>query len=359
MKYNLNVYTNWKVLPWKKIYTRIQIIQIKIYKATKQNDWRYLSLLKKYILNSNEAKVIAIKNIIDNLYIFSKYRKKIKLFIRNEDKFKILLSLYNYKLYDSSKFYYILNQIKDYLTYLCIKPQCEAKFIFSFYENKKINIFKYFNYIDTCFFKLSLNNKNIFTQYIINNIKLLNDIDRKFYDVINTNISGNLIRDNNFIKQVLINQFVYLNDLFLLLSNIFFVGTNWYQNNLNISYLTKNNRTTLYYNNKILNLKSGINNKIYQYLLIKNIKLFLYKEKTLCKLIKIKYLYKNNILANFIFINFIRLIYPIFNLLIYALLKKNSGNILWKHKNIKINNISFNIFFYNKKVQYIYCNYCY
>lgn len=352
MKYNLNIYTDWKVLPWKKIYTRIQIIQTKIYKAAKQNNLQYIFILQKYLLNSNEAKILAIKNIIDNIYIFSKYKKKIKLFIHNKNKFKIFLSLYNYKL-NNNKFDYILKQIKDYLIYLCIKPECEAKFIFSFYENKTINIFKYLNDINTYFFKFTLNNKDIILQYMINNIQLLNNINYKYYEIIVNNIRSHLINNNDFIKHILINRFNYLNDFFLLLLNLFVVGIHWYQKNLNKSYLSTNS------NKNRLNLQFNIDNKIYSSLLIKNIKSFFYKKKTLCEIIKIKYLYKNNILANFIFIHFIRLIYSVFNSLIYNILKKIYNNIFFKYSNIKINNISFNIFFYNKKIEYMYSNYCY
>nr|YP_009295343.1 hypothetical protein BI108_pgp052 [Dasya binghamiae]AOH77355.1 hypothetical protein [Dasya binghamiae] len=359
LKYSLNTYTCWKYLPWKTIYTRIIIIQKKIYKAAKKHNWKYVLKLQKYLINSNEAKITSVQNIIDELYIYNKNKKKIKFNIQDNDKFIIFKSLYNF--HKEHYFHIIIEQIKQYLIFLCIKPEWEAKFLFSFYEHKHNNIFNYFysinkNNLNNNLLKYHINNKNIFISNIIKKIYRLKYINYVIKNLLYYNLSIFSIKNHyNLIEQILNNQFIYLYEFYQFLSKIFFIDINWYNIYLNkINYITyniKKNQDKLI-SHYILNVQH------YYKFFIDSITLNLFKINIFYKLIKFKYLYKNSLLNSLIFLYYIKLIYPKINKLIYYILKKNNQNILYKYNIMKTDTIYINLFFYNKKVEYMYSNYC-
>lgn len=79
-KYDLNVKTSWSSLPWQKIYTRVLVIQKKIYKAAKLCQFNRMYKLQKYLLNTDEFKIFSIKNIIEQIYLFNTIKCKKKFF---------------------------------------------------------------------------------------------------------------------------------------------------------------------------------------------------------------------------------------------------------------------------------------
>ena len=122
----LNLATNWKYLPWQRIYIRSCKIRNKIYQASRECNIIELHKFRKNIMYSSDAKIIAIQklsNYIDNYY-FSSNRKKYSL--NDKDKFfiyKILSGNYVLDKYVD----HIIRKVKQYIISMYIKPEREAK----------------------------------------------------------------------------------------------------------------------------------------------------------------------------------------------------------------------------------------
>nr|QCI04590.1 hypothetical protein [Apoglossum ruscifolium] len=366
-QYNLNINTSWHLLPWSKIYARIIILQKKIYKATKEYKFKSVYKLQKYLLNSNEAKIISIKYILSELYIYNKYKKKIKYILSDKDKFTILKNLSISS--NNNRFSIIIEQIRQYLIYLCIKPEWEAKFLC--YLNTNNNLINNDNSIDSLnkyyskivLFNSSIKNQKLFIINILKNIKSLKYIQDNLYYWLCNNYYIKLNNINtNFSIQILQTKYIFINELYSFLIKILTIGSNWYSlylNKINL-FIDKNNILYIFqfyyeYNNHInKNLLIKFKNSK---LLFKLIKSILYKNNIFSQLLKYIYLNVPNINIYFINIYWIRQIYPFINLIIFYFLKKNYNNIYFKYKKIKQNNILIRQFFYIKKLEYIYLNF--
>nr|YP_009391222.1 hypothetical protein [Dipterocladia arabiensis]ARW59366.1 hypothetical protein [Dipterocladia arabiensis] len=356
--YNLSINTNWKLLPWKDIYTRIIIIQKKIYQASKSYNWQYLCKLQKYLINSNEAKIFSIKYIINQLYIYNKHKKKIKYKIKDKEKFIIFKVLFD--VCQSS--FFVIEKVKQYLIHLCIKPEWEAKFLFSHYETISINIINNFSIFDkyTNLFTNYLQDKNIVINYIKKKIKALKCLENLLYHNIYIDPQ---IHNKNIIEKIITNHFYYYNEYNLYLSQCFLININWYKLYLHKLNLLQNSNKFLI--NTSLTLKIIIEhfnkiltkNNIYYKCLIQNIKFYLHNHsKSIYNLINFKYLYKYTIII-LIFLYFIRQIYPIINLIIYYIIKKQYKKICKALYSINVYNLNYNVYFYSKKIEYFYINY--
>lgn len=126
------------------------MIQKNIYLAAKKHDFNYVNELQKYLMNSNDVKVICLKHILDKVtnknieFNSSKMYSKRNIYPRT---IHFLLEKY---LLVSKNLLLVNRQIKNHLIYLCITPVNKAKFKSKYYLSKY----------------LSENNTN-YTQYLI------------------------------------------------------------------------------------------------------------------------------------------------------------------------------------------------
>lgn len=336
-KYDLNIDTSWKNLPWQKIYFRILIIQKKIFQAMQQYNLKKLYKLQKVLLNSHEAKIFSIKTIFSKYYIYSNRYNHSQYNLKDKKKFIIFKMLY--RLNNQHKFYLITEQIKQYILFLCIEPEWKAKFINFYYINNNIQInnlnsvnYKYCSskYIH----ELPFNIKYVFTNKIIKKIQsdifINNSIQYWLYNnyYINLNNSFHIIYKNCIILNI--------KHLYNLMSNISLVGLDWY-----IFHLYEVNY--FFTNEKKINVINNCYVKLYISLL-NTIKLRLYRKNILNKLKLNKHINNYrlcnnlnhiiNIYLNFyitkIYLTSIELLYQKINIIIYFWYKKQSNNIYYQ-----------------------------
>lgn len=134
----LDYSTIWKSLPWSQIEEKIFILQQKIYESSKECNQKEVQKLQNYILNSSDSKIFVIQKVVDYISkYYIKYNKE-KYNFNDEDKFLVYKSLFENKIC-SNEVQFVIEQIKQYLVYLCIKPEWEARFepIYKFNVNSK------------------------------------------------------------------------------------------------------------------------------------------------------------------------------------------------------------------------------
>nr|YP_009774104.1 conserved hypothetical plastid protein [Caulacanthus okamurae]QIZ74721.1 conserved hypothetical plastid protein [Caulacanthus okamurae] len=122
----INSLVVWKSLPWKKINQRIFTLQEKIYKFSKQCDRKNIRIIQDYILNSSDAKLLAIQEICNNLNNYYEYNKKRQYKIEDVNKWHI----YRYLFSNTENIYiqkFIIEYVKQFLVYLSLKPEWNAK----------------------------------------------------------------------------------------------------------------------------------------------------------------------------------------------------------------------------------------
>nr|WCH55309.1 hypothetical protein [Hypnea brasiliensis] len=264
---------SWKLLPWIKISQKIFIIQEKIYKFSKQCNQYKVHQLQDYIINSRDIKLFIINKIINNLNNYCyKFNKK-QYQIRDIEKFYIYQNLFNIKKYKKS-IKVVVEYIKQYLVYICIKPEWEAKFepVYKFRLNNSCFIYSITNVLsiyskNTYLFhvrSLSINKniKYLLIPYFIKRLESLQSI--KSY--INYWLNYQVIENSLNIKNIYYNFYPSIfNCLKILIDYITFNGLEWslmYNFNLfeannrifkNIYILIDNNSyITIYYNYSLL-----------------------------------------------------------------------------------------------------------
>lgn len=368
-KYNLNINTCWKNLPWQKIYFRILIVQKKIFQATQKYNLKKLYKLQQYLLNSHEAKIFSIKTIFSKFNLYCNSYNKSRYNIQDKKKFIIFKSLY-YLNNNKIKFYLIIEHIKQYIIFLCIEPQWKAKFMSYYYNDNEIykdffyiNKFNYSKYID----KLPFNIKYICIEDLINRIQLFIYISNaiKYWLIYNFYInlanSFNLIYKNENFK-IFFNSPINLNIKYFcqLIYKISLIGLDWY-----VFYLSENNFS--YINKLTKNYVSNNKTKEYESL-INIVKLNLYRKNILNKSKVNKFINDyfllnklNNIIKTY-YINYIedinlyniKFLYKNLNFIIYFWYKNQNKNlVLEKNKLIK-NNFYLNKFLHIKIIKYSY-----
>nr|YP_010156054.1 group II intron reverse transcriptase maturase protein [Cumathamnion serrulatum]QQY85271.1 group II intron reverse transcriptase maturase protein [Cumathamnion serrulatum] len=362
--YNLNFETNWNSLPWKKINTRIIIIQHKIYKAAKQYNLKHLYQLQKYLLNSTEAKINAIQYVTDKLYLYNKQKKIIRYTIYDSSKFCIFKNLYKYNLYND--YYFIIDQIKQYLIYLCIKPEWESKFFINYVKERNTTIIDDINHLEKYYlynnlFKYNKKNKYIFMKNILKKIRFSKYIQKNlklsFYKHISIHFKDFKI---NYLDGILKRSGTFIDEFYIFLSRILLLGIDWYKLFLNKLDFSENQHSLIPFilNNNKEKMEviyfSCIN---YFKVLFQSKMFFLYDKNSFYKLVNYQYLHYSDICYNYLFIYFIKLVYPVSNLYLYYYLKKYYNNIFFKYNKLKTKNDYINLVFYNRKIQYIYFNY--
>nr|QCI08675.1 hypothetical protein [Sphondylothamnion multifidum] len=142
----------WNELPWHNIYLRLSTIQKKIFQATKKYKKNYIYRLQRYLLNSNEIKLISINYVteaIKKCFSFSNSLINSRHIYIDDKQRNILLSLlFTHNIQNFDNLYFILEQVKQYMVYLCIQPEWLAKLDYGNSKNDHSDtiINKYFNY---------------------------------------------------------------------------------------------------------------------------------------------------------------------------------------------------------------------
>lgn len=348
---------NWKSLPWNKINEKIFLIQKKIYKASQRCDVYNTSKLQLDLINCNEIKIIAIekvcKDIINN--------NKEKYFINNKEKHTLFQSLFKQVNLLSSYILFIREKISQYILYLCIKPEWEARFepiiksnityldIYSFH-NRLINFFKnklisQKNKKYGYYLKYQIDKKYIDLNYFIYKITCTSFIKTKISNWLN-----NQYFSEEYLYKIKKRSILLFNDsnnLFKFFIKIFYTGIEWYSFYDSLFklqfydyFIFKNNRYFQYKNYWIqvyLN-KSQNYSKSYFFTILEalgfsyqNLKIF-YIHAQRDKISFIDYFIKNNQLINILKqykeSSLIEIKQKVFNLFLYKI-----KNILY-HKNL-------------------------
>ena len=56
----------WDQIPWAEVHESVRRLQIRIAKATREQDWRRVKALQKFLVNSFSAKALAVKRVSEN-----------------------------------------------------------------------------------------------------------------------------------------------------------------------------------------------------------------------------------------------------------------------------------------------------
>ena len=217
----LTINSDWKYLPWKKINTRVLLLQKKIFEAAKRNDKKQINKIQNYLLNCNESKIFAIENIINSLKNYYSIYNQEKYICLDKEKFiilKCIFCIYSNTKFLKSKVLIIIEKVKEYLIYLCLQPEWQARLDSTFcayiniYNNSNIRANKFYLnlieiYSNNCNYNYNWNS-------LVNKLKPIPYIERYI----------KLWFQNKYYKQD--NHFCILS---CLLKRIYFIGIIWYQ----------------------------------------------------------------------------------------------------------------------------------
>nr|QVY57899.1 hypothetical protein [Betaphycus gelatinus] len=119
--------SSWKSLPWQKINNRVFTLQEKVYKFSAQCKQQSVYKLQDYMLNSSDMKLFAIQSIYNKIKQYYILADQEKYNVEDCDKQAVYSYLVNGK-QDNEKNQIIIKNIKQYLVYLCLKPEWNARF---------------------------------------------------------------------------------------------------------------------------------------------------------------------------------------------------------------------------------------
>nr|YP_009397830.1 hypothetical protein [Sonderella linearis]ARW67016.1 hypothetical protein [Sonderella linearis] len=358
---------NWDKLPWIKINLRILMLQKKIYIASKKCNLYYLYKVQNYLMNSNEAKVLAIHKTLEYISRYYNTYNKEQYVVNNYDKVLILKFLYYFEYLKNQIFIKIIENIKQYLLYLCIQPEWKAKFSKKidhyFYD---LDLLKINNYTKKYYFNLHIIQKLRGNKFITQSIKnwLHNNHCINFDHISKASFQKNEMKDYS-------DTSIILSYLYRFLNKIILIDYNWYffynlKNNFILKRIKSKNNYILYINEK---------NNIYLYSLHKIIKLTLYRInhfnylKINSSLKKNTLLYKFSIILqelyklklNFISLKKVKITCFIVNKSLHHWLKKhikiNNYFIKYKKNYINIYNDFLNRDIYNQNINKYYVEY--
>ncbi len=57
---------DWDQIPWPKLHDNVRRLQIRIAKATREQNWRRVKALQRFLVNSFSAKALAVKRVSEN-----------------------------------------------------------------------------------------------------------------------------------------------------------------------------------------------------------------------------------------------------------------------------------------------------
>nr|ARW64133.1 hypothetical protein [Chondria sp. (in: red algae)] len=208
--------------PWHIIYLRISRIQNEIYKASKKHKLIYVSHLQKYLFNSSEAKLFAIKNTFMQFYISNK-RLKNSDFLSSKLSYSYIFQILLDKDIPND---IVISTTKQNLIYLLIEPYQKAKIKQLTYQQ----IFKDNHYIDWLI-KHHSYSSNYFK---INHKNLINIISSKFNSskyisesIKNWLYSGyleNVYMFTNLVNKYSMNPIYFFRNAQIPMSDLTFVG---------------------------------------------------------------------------------------------------------------------------------------
>nr|YP_009392664.1 hypothetical protein [Bostrychia tenella]ARW61226.1 hypothetical protein [Bostrychia tenella] len=342
------------------------MIQKQIYSAAKSYNLVYMYRLQEYLLNSNEAKIVSIKQVLKETY---KYYYNCKT--ENYKKFVIFKFLFNIKFFKTEIDSIIVEQVKQHLVHLCIEPECKSKFTKQLYKNLNANKFNLFiknNLDELNFIQQYKRNKYLLTKILASKLRLhkyiLQSIKNWFYKNYLINLHNIKLKKYTKAKINIINYFISSN-LLLLLFMIIAIDLKWYFFHVkHIKFVL--NHIDLIQNDILQNINTNIS-------LINLIKLFLYhknnlnqwrvntlinKKNIFTKLNQVLQKYYNNKLQ-FISITLIKYNNNLLNRFIYYWLKKVyrvSRFYFLTYYNVKINNYFINKYIYNYNIDNYYIN---
>nr|QCI06686.1 hypothetical protein [Gayliella sp.] len=258
MNYQIDKNSDWQLLPWHKINTRVILLQRKIFEASKQCDLKKISEIQNYLINSHEAKLNAVHHIT---YAINHYYGHENYLYNNLDKFNLFKYLFDNSKLIKAKLQLVIERIKEYLIYLCLQAEWQARSVNQLNQiNKQSNLkaiknaFQYHNII--------IDNNN--WSQAINNLNNL--------PYINTYI--NYWITNHYIFYSTDSNFKYL---YHLLIQIYQLRFNWY--NIKLEKVSCHSNINSY---KLINCSDAIQiskivNKTYLY----QIKTHIYKKDVL------------------------------------------------------------------------------
>nr|YP_010851204.1 hypothetical protein QQP87_pgt015 [Aphanocladia delicatula]WGH14118.1 hypothetical protein [Aphanocladia delicatula] len=231
--YSINKLTFWENLPWQKISLRILMITRQIYIAMKKYELIYVYQLQKYLINCHESKIILINKILYNLKIYYNNSNEIKLLIKKINKLSLLYSLF---IKTSLSYNSFLEQIKQSLIYISLKPVYVAKIAKSM--EKFTNIIQNDHLLDN--YKQTYS-KFFLTKIVIKKLSCDNYINKSISKWLHNNICINLSKMYNlkYIKYIINSKIsnlefdkINLEYLYILFNKIVINDLLWYKFNL-------------------------------------------------------------------------------------------------------------------------------
>lgn len=342
------------------------MVQKQIYIAAKKHNLNYVYELQKYLINSNEAKLILIKNIIDRNNIYYMHSKNFYLSTSISKIYKVTEVIFYKYLLLSNTLLTLDIEIKNTLLYLSILPTYQAKLKKNILQHlvndsydKVFSVYQASNLFNRC--KNMQFNYN-FVQIIIDKLQSSKSISRL---VINLFYSGYInalfnIRNINF-QQCLIfkpnkvkNLFISSYSLRDLIMNILFLDRSWF---FFKTQLKKNNTKDLKgnVNKSIIANRSNIRFKISDqinffiydkiYRKFRLIRILNYRNKFIDNLLKI-YFRCFREFSKFLFLDSVKDCHNLINVFLYTCQKRinNSNNIK------KMSNLNYSV--------NLYINYC-
>nr|YP_010851401.1 hypothetical protein QQP88_pgt015 [Echinothamnion hookeri]WGH14322.1 hypothetical protein [Echinothamnion hookeri] len=205
------------------------MITKQIYIAMKKHDLIYVYKLQKYLINSNEAKVVLINRIFYNLQLYYNNCINIKSLIQDINKIDLFYSLFITRSHINSLFF---EQIKQSLIYISIKPTLTAKIAKNL--NQLISITPLNYLLNT---HKNINSNYFLSKIIIKKISCYSYINKSISQWLNKNICLNLSTvydlkyiNNNTIKQSESNTQAS-ECLYILLSKVMVNDLFWYKFN--------------------------------------------------------------------------------------------------------------------------------
>lgn len=125
MGYQIDKSSDWQLLPWHKVNTRVVLLQRKIFEASKQYNLTKMYEMQNYLINSYEVRLHAVNQIT---YAINSYYKYENYSYNDFDKFNLFKYLFDNPKFIKSKLRLVIERIKEYLIYLCLKAEWQARF---------------------------------------------------------------------------------------------------------------------------------------------------------------------------------------------------------------------------------------
>nr|YP_063663.1 hypothetical plastid protein [Gracilaria tenuistipitata var. liui]AAT79738.1 hypothetical plastid protein [Gracilaria tenuistipitata var. liui] len=128
--YILDEKTKWKYLPWNQIKQKVDILKYRIYQASKVCNKNLIYKTQNIFVNSNEVKVLAIQSTCKSIKSSYLRWNKENYNISDVSKTHIFSHLFDGKnLYKmDASLQSLVNKIEQYIIYLCLQSEWNARF---------------------------------------------------------------------------------------------------------------------------------------------------------------------------------------------------------------------------------------